>query len=113
MQEPYNETDILDYEIDVYSLMQALLPLNNHPMLIDIRNAVELIQQPPIDTAMCIEQAKLQESIAQYCPDKNKYIVLYCSGGIRSMVTVRYLRKLGYVAAFSLKGGLAAWRDNK
>ncbi len=41
---------------------------------------------------------------------KEKPIVTYCDTGAEGGAAARELRKLGFVKAFSLRGGLEAWR---
>ncbi len=44
-------------------------------------------------------------------PDKNKTTVLYCAGGVRSVMAADLLSKLGYTDVISMAGGFNRWKD--
>jgi len=54
-------------------------------------------------------QQFLQQSFADINPSDT--IVIYCERGGRSLQSARYLRKQGFVNAYSLKGGMNLWRQ--
>jgi rhodanese-related sulfurtransferase len=39
--------------------------------------------------------------------------VLYCAGGVRSILAAETLQKLGYKDVYSLQGGIGAWKNAK
>ena len=41
--------------------------------------------------------------------DLAQSLVVYCHHGMRSLQATRFLRKLGYRATFSLRGGIEDW----
>jgi adenylyltransferase/sulfurtransferase len=44
-------------------------------------------------------------------PEKDKPVILYCGTGIRSLLTAKTLKELGYRDVHSLVGGFNAWKD--
>ncbi len=53
----------------------------------------------------------LERDIETVIPDKRAEIVLYCGGGFRSALAADNLVKMGYTNAFSMDGGIRAWRE--
>jgi rhodanese-related sulfurtransferase len=45
--------------------------------------------------------------------DKNKTYLLYCRSGNRSGKTLKLMRKLGFKAAYNMKGGMNKWTAAK
>lgn len=43
--------------------------------------------------------------------DKTTLIYSFCRGGVRSDVSTRYLRSIGYVNAYNVTGGMLAWQE--
>ncbi len=44
-------------------------------------------------------------------PDKDKPTVLYCAGGVRSVMAADTLQRLGYTNVVSMRGGFNRWKD--
>jgi rhodanese-related sulfurtransferase len=53
----------------------------------------------------------LERDIEDLIPDKQATIILYCGGGYRSALAAESLRQMGYTDAWSMDGGIKAWRD--
>ena len=45
--------------------------------------------------------------------DKNKEIVLFCAGGVRSALAVKALKNMGYEKISHIEGGFGAIRQSK
>ena len=45
-------------------------------------------------------------------PDKSKTTILYCAGGVRSIMAADTLAKLGYTNVVSMTGGFNRWKDS-
>ncbi|KAJ3350264.1 hypothetical protein HDU83_009834 [Entophlyctis luteolus] len=45
-----------------------------------------------------------------YVPDIHDEIVVYCAGGVRSVVAADILQRMGYKNVASLAGGIGAWK---
>ncbi|MCZ6795435.1 MAG: molybdopterin-synthase adenylyltransferase MoeB [Planctomycetota bacterium] len=45
-------------------------------------------------------------------PDRNRKIVAYCAGGVRSLFAARTLQQMGYRDVSSMAGGFTRWKQN-
>ena len=45
-------------------------------------------------------------------PSKDKPTILYCAGGVRSVMAADVLQKLGYTNVISMSGGFNRWKDS-
>lgn len=79
--------------------------------LIDVRDDEELLRNPPLAGAVHLSRGRLEYMISDAVSGKDEPIVLYCGGGLRSVLAADSLRQLGYREVYVLKGGLHAWRD--
>ncbi len=78
--------------------------------LIDIREQNEYVQGF-IEGAQWIPRGFLEIKIEDPVSDRSTPIVLYCAGGIRSVLSARSLIELGYTNVKSLSGGFGAWKQ--
>lgn len=60
---------------------------------------------------MAMTRGNLEFEVLNKIKDKNAVIVTYCRGGSRGALAAQTLRKLGYVNATTLKGGLKGWAE--
>lgn len=60
-------------------------------------------------STMAITRGNLEFEVLNKIKDKNTVIVTYCRGGSRGALAAQTLKKLGYVNATNLKGGLKGW----
>lgn len=58
---------------------------------------------------MAITRGNLEFEVLNKIKDKNAVIVTYCRGGSRGALAAQTLKKLGYVNATNLQGGLKGW----
>ncbi|MDQ5920498.1 MAG: hypothetical protein QG673_554 [Pseudomonadota bacterium] len=79
-------------------------------ILIDVREDNEW-QQGHIPTAIHMSRGTIERDIEKYLPAKDSDIVLYCSGGFRSVLTAYNLQKMGYTNVTSMSGGLRNWLE--
>ncbi len=63
------------------------------------------------DSTMAITRGNLEFEVLNKIKDKNAVIVTYCRGGSRGALAAQTLKKLGYVNATNLKGGLKGWAE--
>lgn len=61
------------------------------------------------NTTVAITRGNLEFEVLNKIKDKNAVIVTYCRGGSRGALAAQTLKKLGYVNATNLKGGLKGW----
>jgi molybdopterin/thiamine biosynthesis adenylyltransferase/rhodanese-related sulfurtransferase len=97
-------------EIDVHQAKELLAEQPN-TALIDVREKIEW-EEGHIPGARFVPRGYLELRIENAIPDKNKPVVLYCAGGVRSMLAARTLQEMGYSHVTSLRGGFTAWKDN-
>ena len=79
--------------------------------LIDVREPDEW-QKGTIPGAVTIARGMLEPKIDQVTTDKDKKIVLYCAGGMRSALAADMLQKMGFRNVLSLAGGYKGWVDS-
>lgn len=60
-------------------------------------------------STMAITRGNLEFEVLNKIKDKNAVIVTYCRGGSRGALAAQTLKKLGYINATNLKGGLKGW----
>jgi len=54
----------------------------------------------------------LELQIEEAVPDKSKTVVLYCAGGVRSLIAGSTLQQMGYKDVISMSGGYGQWKGN-
>lgn len=60
-------------------------------------------------STMAITRGNLEFEVLNKIKDKNTPIVTYCRGGSRGALAAQTLKKLGYINATNLQGGLKGW----
>lgn len=90
--------------------LAAKIAADSNVVLIDVRESEEW-QSGIIDNAQCLSKGLVERDIEQICQIKDQPIIVYCSGGFRSVLVADNLQKMGYTTVYSLKGGLRSWID--
>ena len=92
----------------------------NNCNLIDIREDNELESTGKVENTVHIPRGKLEIYLdpnsalyQQGVLDKNKEIVLFCAGGVRSALAVKALKNMGYEKISHIEGGFAAISQSK
>ena len=92
----------------------------NNCNLIDIREDNELESNGKVENSVHIPRGKLEiyldpNSILyqQGVLDRNKEIVLFCAGGVRSALAVKALKNMGYEKISHVEGGFGAISQTK
>ena len=87
---------------------------DNNCNLIDIREANELDVTGRIEGASHIPRGMLEVYLDPNSPiiqngqvDKNKELILFCAGGVRSALAVKSLKEMGYEKISHIDGGFA------
>ena len=87
----------------------------NNCNLIDIREINELENSGRVEGASHIPRGMLEVYLDPNSPifqngqlDKNKEIVLFCAGGVRSALAVKSLKDMGYEKISHIDGGFGA-----
>ena len=87
----------------------------NNCNLIDIREINELDNTGRVEGATHIPRGMLEVYLDPNSPiiqngqvDKNKELILFCAGGVRSALAVKSLKEMGYEKISHIDGGFAA-----
>ena len=93
---------------------------NNNCNLIDIREINELDNTGRVEGASHIPRGMLEVYLDPNSPiiqngqiDKNKELILFCAGGVRSALAVKSLKEMGYEKISHIDGGFAAMSNGK
>jgi sulfur-carrier protein adenylyltransferase/sulfurtransferase len=78
-------------------------------VLVDVREASEW-EQGHIPGAIHISKSYLEQDIEAAVPDRDRPVVLYCAGGVRSLFAAQTLREMGYTDLTSMKSGFQGWK---
>lgn len=89
--------------------LQAALAGPDKPLLLDVREKAEL-DGGLLPGARSVPRGFLELRIEETAHDRAAPIVLYCAGGVRSLLAGRALREMGYNNVRSLAGGFSAWK---
>ena len=65
-----------------------------------------------IPGAVHVPKSYVEQWAEDRLPDKEKTTVLYCAGGVRSVMAADLLQKLGYRSVISMAGGFNRWKDS-
>ncbi len=65
-----------------------------------------------IPGAVHVPKSYLEQWAEDRIPDKDRTTVLYCAGGVRSVMAADTLRRLGYTNLISMTGGFNRWKDS-
>ena len=78
--------------------------------LIDVREKYEW-DEGHIPGAMHVPRGYLELRIESAVPEKTTPVLLYCAGGVRSVLAADTLQQMGYLNVRSLSGGFTGWKD--
>lgn len=76
------------------------------PLLLDVREPSEAALAS-IDGARLIPLQTLPQHLGEL--DKTREIVLCCHHGVRSLMALEFMKRLGFTKLLNLKGGIDAW----
>lgn len=79
--------------------------------LVDVREKVEW-NEGYIPGALHVPRGFLETQIEEVVPDKTQKVVLYCAGGVRSLMAGETLQHMGYQDVVSMTGGFGQWKGN-
>jgi sulfur-carrier protein adenylyltransferase/sulfurtransferase len=80
-------------------------------VLVDVREKHEW-NEGHIPGALHVPRGYLELQVEEAVPDKEKTVVLYCAGGVRSLMAGTTLQQMGYKNVISMSGGFGAWKGN-
>jgi len=79
-------------------------------VLLDVREKDE-VRTGYIDGAVSVPRGFLEMQVNGQIPDTSQDVVIYCAGGVRSLLAGRVLREMGYDKVASMAGGITRWKD--
>jgi len=80
-------------------------------VLVDVREKHEW-NEGYIPGAIHVPRGFLELQIEEAIPDKSKTVVLYCAGGVRSLIAGSTLQQMGYKDVVSMSGGFGQWKGS-
>ena len=93
---------------------------DNNCNLIDIREARELEKTGSVENSVHISRGMMEIFLdpnsayfQQGKLDRNKEMVLFCAGGVRSALAVKALHNMGYEKVSHIEGGFGAISQSK
>src|SRR5262245_1979877 len=81
-----------------------------NPLVLDVREADE-VSTGQLKGAVHIPRGALELKIEGLETNRDRDIVAYCAGGVRSARAVRSLNEMGYSNVTSMAGGFTAWKN--
>ncbi|MGH3109576.1 MAG: molybdopterin-synthase adenylyltransferase MoeB [Gaiellaceae bacterium] len=87
------------------------LAADERPLFVDVRESDEW-EEGHVPGAIHVPRGRLESRMEGLVPDKERAIVVYCSGGSRSAFASKVLGDLGYEKVVNLAGGFADWKRN-
>jgi len=82
---------------------------NQEIVLVDVREKYEW-NEGHLPGAIHVPRGFLELQIEEAVPDKAKTVLLYCAGGVRSLMAGKTLQDMGYQNAISMSGGFGQWK---
>jgi molybdopterin/thiamine biosynthesis adenylyltransferase/rhodanese-related sulfurtransferase len=80
-------------------------------VLVDVREKNEW-NEGYIPGAIHVPRGYLELQIEEAVPDKSQKVVLYCAGGVRSLMAGNTLQQMGYTDVVSMAGGFGQWKGS-
>jgi sulfur-carrier protein adenylyltransferase/sulfurtransferase len=84
---------------------------NQEIVLVDVREKHEW-NEGHLPGAIHVPRGYRELQIEEAVPDKSKTVVLYCAGGVRSLMAGVTLQQMGYQNPISMSGGFGQWKGN-
>ena len=96
---------------DVLAHQHETNPGDQEIVVVDVREKHEW-NEGHIPGALHVPRGFLELQIEEAVPDKSKTVVLYCAGGVRSLMAGTTLQQMGYKDVISMSGGFGQWKAN-
>jgi molybdopterin/thiamine biosynthesis adenylyltransferase/3-mercaptopyruvate sulfurtransferase SseA len=97
-------------ELDVHEVKRRL-DAGEKLTIVDIRERDEWVQGH-VPGARFVPRGFLELRIEEIQPNRDAPIVVYCAGGVRSLLGARDLKAMGYTNVFSMRGGFNQWKNS-
>ncbi len=96
---------------DVLAHQHEIGPGDQEIVVVDVREKHEW-NEGHIPGALHVPRGFLELQIEEAVPDTSKTVVLYCAGGVRSLIAGTTLQQMGYKDVISMSGGFGQWKAN-
>src|SRR5256884_9723139 len=96
---------------DVLAHQHEIGPGDQEIVVVDVREKHEW-NEGHIPGALHVPRGFLELQIEEAVPDNSKTVVLYCAGGVRSLIAGVTLQQMGYQNPISMSGGFGQWKGN-
>src|SRR5579864_86967 len=96
---------------DALAQQHEAKPDNQEVVVVDVREKHEW-NEGYIPGAIHVPRGFLELQIEEAVPDKSKTVVLYCAGGVRSLMAGNTLQQMGYQNSISMSGGFGQWKNS-
>ena len=98
-------------QIDELTPDEVAMRLSSEPdlLMFDVREDHEVLSGR-CEGAAHLGRGILERDIAKTVTRKDQPMVLYCSGGFRSILAAESLSRMGYTRVYSMAGGMRRWR---
>lgn len=93
-------------EIDINTLTKKQIA-GEKLVIIDVREKEEWLNGHH-PQAIHLSKGVIERDIEKIIPEENTQIIVYCSGGFRSILAAQSIKKMGYTHVHSLQGG---WKN--
>ena len=80
------------------------------PVLLDVRGLDEW-EMGHLKGAVHIPRGNLEREADSKLSDKGQEVVVYCAGGVRSLLAGQRLKDIGYERVISMEGGYDDWEE--
>jgi rhodanese-related sulfurtransferase len=80
------------------------------PIIVDVREESEW-EIEGIPGSVRLPKGIIERDIEKTVPDVGSEIILYCSGGFRSILAAENLQRMGYRNLKSVRDGLRGWQE--
>ena len=80
-------------------------------VLLDVREKDE-VRTGYINGAISVPRGFLEMQVTGQIPDTDQDVVVYCAGGVRSLLAGRIMREMGYQNVSSMAGGITKWKED-
>lgn len=82
----------------------------NKVVLLDVREKDE-VRQGYIEGAVSIPRGFLEIQVEGILSEKDQPVIVYCAGGVRSLLAAQTLKEMGYSKVSSMGEGFNGWKD--
>lgn len=80
-------------------------------VLLDVREKDE-VRGGYLEGAISVPRGFLEMQITGQVPNPDQEIIVYCAGGVRSLLAGKVLQEMGYTNITSMAGGIGKWKED-